>query len=541
MLAAGWLLLFLTPAAHAAAYGYSTIGGNGDGLFGQDGGSGQGETFAACSSSQVPCPSGELTVQPPFTSGLFNSFRQRILTPNGATGFIRFWIPYDALGSCPVGALCSSAESECVASPYSANGGNRRFAALVYDIQGAEQLQLAPDVQISAGSGYDDDIVPSFPDPVYGSRSQLLAGITQAGQDYFCGVYELIKALNSDLGPDAVTQFEAFNEGEANPQYNGALSGSLGGSQCSVDPLNSCGSGHDQYPFALCGDRTYSDCGALELAGLWELAESVVIQNDWSDAVAAYTGFHPQSSSYLTSYVQQLRDLELGGDKYAELWPGQFPRYWAVHDYDDVTGGLGTADLSHFVSQLPSSPSPQVWVTESAVFLQDRTPGDANGSSVCGAEISFGACAAGNTVVQTDAANVWKHLGAIQDVTEVYWYGFDDVDGGGGTFNSALVSKGAGQPFATFCALIQRNRGCAPNDVGGLESLARNSASVSPEESLSEFEAIAEAAAPGFNESTAALGLSSANLWSFVRIVDRPRGTLKIATGRGVSSIPTEP
>jgi hypothetical protein len=540
VLAACWLLL-PTPAVHAAAHGYSTIGGNGDGLFGQDGGSGQGETFATCSSSQVPCPPGELMVEPPFTSSLFNSFRQRILTPNGSTGFIRFWIPYDALGSCPLGALCSSAESECVASPYSANGGNRRFAGLVYDIQGAEQLHLAPDVQISAGSGYDNDIVPSFPDPVYGSRSQYLAGITQAGQDYFCGVYELIKALNFDLGPDAVTQFEAFNEGEANPQYNGALPGSLGGGQCSVDPLNSCGPGYDQYPFALCGDSTYSNCGALELAGLWELAESVVTQNDWPDAVAAYTGFHPQNSSYLTSYVQQLRDLELGGDKYAALWPGQFPRYWSVHDYDDVTGGLGTADLSHFVSRLPSSPTPQVWVTESAVYIQDRTSGDANGSSACGAGMSFGACAAGNTAVQTDAANVWKDLGDIQDVTEVYWYGFDDVDGGGGTFDSALVSKGAGQPFTTFCALVQPNRACAPNEAGDLGSPARNSASGSPDQNLSVFEALAEAAAPRLNESTSSLGLSSANLWSFARIVDRPHSTLNIAAGRIVSFAPAGP
>lgn len=525
MLGAGWLVLFFTPAAHAAAHGYSTIGGNGDGVFGQDGGSGQGETFAKCSSSQLPCPSGDLVIEPPFTSSLFNSFRQRILTPSGSTGFIRFWIPYDALGSCPLGALCSSAESECGASPFSAKGGNKLFAALIYDIQGAEQLHLTPDVEISAGSGYDDDIVPPFPDPAYGSGSQYLAGITQAGQDYFCGVYELIRTLNSDLGPDAVTQFEAFNEGEAYPQYNGALSGSIGGSQCSVDPLNSCGRGYNPYPFALCGDSTYSNCGPLELAGLWELAESVVIQNHWPDAIAAYTGPDPQSS-YLTSYVQQLRDLELGDGRYAALWPGQFPRYWSVHDYDDVTGGLGTADLSYFASRLPRSPPLQVWVTESAVYLQDGKSGDANGSSVCGGDTSLGNCATGNTAVQTNAANVWKDLGDIEDVTEVYWYGFDDVDGGGGTFDSALVSKRAGQPFTTFCALIQRDGSCAPNHAGDLEPHPPNGANLKPDHDLTTFEALAEAAAPRLNESSSSLGLSSANLWSFVRIVDRPEHVL---------------
>jgi hypothetical protein len=116
---------------------------------------------------------------------------------------------------------------------------------------------------------------------------------------------------------------------------------------------------------------------------------------------------------------------------------------------------------------------------------------------------------------------VWKDLGDIQGVTEVYWYGFDDVDGGGGTFDSALVSKGAGQPFTTFCTLTQQIRGCAPNRVGDFESMARNTANVNPAQDLTTFEHLAEAAAPRLNESTSSLGLSSANLWSFVRIVDR--------------------
>ncbi len=143
---------------------------------------------------------------------------------------------------------------------------------------------------------------------------------------------------------------------------------------------------------------------------------------------------------------------------------GRFPRYWAVHDYDDPTAG-GTADLQaleNTLSALAGRPrlagGPlDVWVTESGVELSSQTRSDLNrqgcSSHEPDANGTLAACVDGNGAAQARGARTWRSLidvGAPDvQTTEVFWFEFGLIGG----WDSALVDT-AGKPRESFCALV---------------------------------------------------------------------------------------
>lgn len=293
------LLLSSSPPGRPGqpGYGLATAGAN-DGVS---------ETVAVCTVVHVPCPPGKLELVPPFDGSslaaeAWDGFRSRVLDPPGASGYMRFWVPYDTLYSW--NSSLDGGRGACTWSRYAFglpahfNGldGALLFARLVWNIQGALTLGLKPEVVISAGSG---EGAPTYPVPGYGDRSGLFAGVTTAGYDYYCGVFGVIGWMRAMLGARAPTEWEVFNEPDGRSSYNGDLRDG-----CIVN--RSCGTptavDYNHFGY-LCG-RRYSSCGALEAAELWELAQGVAEQHGWSDEqIAALSSIDPEND-YARTYIQ---------------------------------------------------------------------------------------------------------------------------------------------------------------------------------------------------------------------------------------------
>ena len=455
-----------SEVADGASYGYATTGGNGTYSSNGGGGGGQGEDMATCTVTQVPCPSGDLVPAPLFAPGFnyFTAFRGTVLTPSGAAGYVRFWIPYDALGYCPAGDSCTTNQGECTASPCPSEW--RSPAVGPADLQYPGSRGAGANPRCGRQFGERARRRPGFPDPLYGAGSSYVTGTTAAGQDYYCGVWALIFYTRAVLGASAVPQWEAFNEGNAYPAWNGNLNGIC---NASASP---CGGSHPGY---LCGSN-YINCGPLELAGLWELAQAVVLNNGWSgnQAIGAYSGTDAETS-YITGYVGQLNGFHNAASGFPNWWQGRWPGSWSIHDYEDPTNTTGTADLQWFEQQIDLYAGASVWVTEAGVHMQDGTTSDKNGSAPCGATLTFGYCVNATTdpsnaaSYQAAGAEVWKALGSVHylsvGTSEVYWYEFANPNPGatGSKWDSALVSNGGAQPYDTLCALVPTLSGCVAN------------------------------------------------------------------------------
>jgi hypothetical protein len=402
-----------TRPATGTEYGIATAGGN----------EGASEVIATCAADVVPCPTGELWLAPQYLSHAFVSFRRQVLDPGG---FMRLWIPYDALSS------WDSRSGDCGWSRYAfgrparfnALDGVQVFDRLVWDVQGARALGLTPEVVFSAGSGEGP---PSYPQPGYGEGSRPFAGVTAAGRDYYCGVLGVMSWLRADLRGLAPTHWEAFNEPDAYRSYAGPH-------------------------------------GVLEAAELWELAQSAG-ERVGSEQVAALSITDPQSG-YAADYIRQLA----GGSVCAaglEPFPiaCEFPRYWAVHDYADPTAG-GTADLQAFEdtlsvltrrSRLLDDPL-AVWVTESAVEPGLQTDADRNHGGCAGSEPdnrgSLGACVDDSLAAQRRGARAWRSLARVSApgvrTTQLYWFEFQLIP----SWDSALLDA-EGKPRPVFCALVR--------------------------------------------------------------------------------------
>lgn len=461
-------LLLSSSGSSATGYGLSTTGAN-DGVS---------EVVASCNAHQVPCPASQLELMPPFGGDspgavAFRAFRTQVLSPSGKGGYLRLWIPYDTLSSWNPsinggrGGCDWSAYAFGPPAHFNAVNGETLFDQLVWNIQGAIALKLTPEIVISAGSG---EGVPSYPDPGYGDGRNLFAGTTTAGDDYLCGVLGVMGWLRAELGARAPTHWEVFNEPNAYGPYQGYLHNGCAAHDSCGTPPKGADYNHAGY---LCGSR-YAACGPLEAAELWELAQSVVSDQGWRDErVAALSMTNPESS-FGMQYIEQLRALSSCAAGFTALRGGQpkscstasrFPRYWAVHDYDDPTSG-GTADLQSLentLSNLAGKPhlagpgALSVWVTEAGIELASPTPADLNrrGCSVAGAaqRASLGACVNDNPANQQRGALAWRSLLNVKahdvQTTQVYWFEFQLID----SWDSALVDSG-GKPRQSFCALV---------------------------------------------------------------------------------------
>jgi hypothetical protein len=474
LVAAGVAVLVLSLSSSGpstpAGYGVAVAGAN----------LGVSKPVATCRVRRVPCPAGELALVSPFGGGspaspAFDAFRRQVLLSAGRTGYMRLWIAYDALYA------WNPASQRCGSSPYafgppaSFNGvnGSELFAQLVWNVQGARSLGLTPEVVFSAGSG--EGGVPHYPAPGYGDGTALSAGVTTAGYDYYCGVLGVMSSLRADLGKDAPNHWEAFNEPDTKSSYMGDLKdGCAVNSSCGVEPLGS----DYNYGSYLCG-RPDPDCGPLEAAELWELAEGAVTQERWSgQQVAALTQTDPEGP-YVVPYVQQLNALSSCAAGFvpagAARCPsyGVFPRYWAVHDYDDPTAG-GTADLRAFeltLARAARGHGPlQVWVTESGVELNSSTPADLNrhGCPSPSGGANLGACVNDNPAAQARGARAWRSLLYVSApgvrTTSVYWFEFQLIP----SWDSALVDAD-GRPLDSFCALVSGAR-CDGNASASLSA-----------------------------------------------------------------------
>jgi hypothetical protein len=435
----------------AVGYGVSTAGAD----------LGVSKPVAKCDVPRVPCPAGKLRIVAPFGGGspaasAFSAFRSQVLLSSGRTGYMRLWIAYDALYAWdPITRSCTwSPYAFGRPASFNAVNGATLFGQLVWDVQGARALGLTPEVVFSAGSG--EGGVPHYPDPGYGDGHDLFAGPTEAGYDYSCGVIGIIGWLRADLGSQAPTHWEAFNEPDTKSSYSGPLKDG-----CAVN--DSCGGPPAAYNYRgyLCG-RPYAACGALEAAELWQLAEGVVVDQRWAgEQIAALTQTDAESG-YLVAYLAQMNALSACAPGMAPAHAGRcalqgrFPRYWAVHDYDDPTAG-GTADLQRFEDGLSAlgarSHRPlDVWVTESGVELSSVTRADLNRAG-CNAPPSLGACVIDQPLAQARGARAWRRLIDVRapgvDTTQVYWFEFQLIPG----WDSALVDE-AGRPRQSLCALV---------------------------------------------------------------------------------------
>lgn len=394
--------------------------------------------------------------------------------------YARFFIPYDAVYTYYNGG--------CTLSPGLFSVGGTDFDGLVYDIQAAEADGLTPVIAFESGTGVPgvggEPADPIFPDPTYGSNSSSpVAYFTTAGFDYLCGVDGVMYALGQDQAagyfPTPVTRFEAFNEPNgvkqtSNNSYGGGYNGALGptstypngpcGQAYYGSAINDCGGdvnpGGSSY---LCDQPGLTLCGPIEASELWILAQDDYQTNFASSGfqIAAATISDAQNTAYESSYIEVM-------DASLTCFPGYicnhaltYPSVWSVHDYDDPSSAQpnASADISAFTSELNSAwgSGQQVWITESALDLNDAANKDANGSSACGSGDTFGDCIDGNPSVQVTGAQSFLGLHNAsnnESITQTDYYELqaDNPAGPPGTvgFDSGLESppNNPGAPLA---------------------------------------------------------------------------------------------
>jgi hypothetical protein len=430
----------LPAAARAADYGIATASGYEPSA-----------QFAYCTAGTVPCPRralGGYWARPDFTK-LRRTLPMR---------YARFALPYNALYD------YDPSTRQCRFSPaYVAGPGRAAWSELIYELQAAQADGLTPVLALTNGiPGYGD---PELPDPSYGGGpAKPFAGWTIAGFDYECGIYGMMHWLTgnrSGLGPDPVRDWEPWNEPDAVPEYNGARAGA-----CAVEP-NPCGATSDPISGAtynpngyLCGaprlpfqHGAATDCGPLEAAELWVLAEAVNQQDftPYGFKLAAGAISHAESALYEQHYIVQLTYT-------LSCYPGYYPscaigivwpRVWAAHDYDDPSSGRANVggDISSFTQTLLRwwEPGQEVWITEAGINLTGSLSRDANGSSVCGGQ-TFAACQSGNTEAQAIGARTFLQLadyGNTEAITQIDWYEFQPDNPSNG-WDSGLLSPGRG-------------------------------------------------------------------------------------------------
>ncbi len=438
------LMLWSGQALATSVYGLATT-------FGYEGTA----AFASCSTATVPC-SGTLSGYAVASSNTAESLAfATLLADMGGAGHMRwarFAIPYDALNiEGPAGTGC--VQSPAYSNPDLAGPGDVRltgqqvFDALVWAIQAAAADGLTPEVAFTNGSG---DGAPPIPDPGYGSGAKPFVGITQAGDDYRCGVTQIMRQLapgNSGKLP-VVVNWEAWNE----PNGSSVLNGALGGECASASPTNPCGGGPYGGPASLCNSSGSSpapaQCGPIEASELWELANVAATQlqqaTGTAETVAALTanlsGTPAANELWNGAYAVGIHGSAAGTPGFM---PGDgLPSVWAVHDYADVLSWPSTPVISSFTSWLRSNfgTGLQVWITEAAANL--RPPG-------CKAPCSPTTADGSPATQASDAENFLKlaGYGNGEAITDVDWFEFQPANESTG-WDSGLLSAGQGRDLS---------------------------------------------------------------------------------------------
>ena len=429
-----------SAAAPAAQFGFATT----------DGYSANAK-FAYCTVNAIPCPTGDLGGWYQVVAGYFPFH------------YARFFISYDAL-------YYWNSSSGCTWSPAESTGtqvGYADFEQLVWDVQAALAVGLTPEIAFTTGTGVGG--VPTVPELSYGTAgSHPWGGWTTAANDYSCGVLGIMAWMGSTgLGSNPVVHWEAWNEPNAATAFNGALNGS-----CTVAP-NPCGGTISPGTY-LCYSSSYANCGPLEAAELWVLADAVATGDFPSKGfqVAALTLSDAQNGGYENGYVSQMSDMRPGtcssGSGYA--CAGLAPTVWAVHDYDDPSSAVPAAygDITVFQQDLYNDwgGGQTIWITESAVNITSGTIADKNCSTVnanCGPSISsscpsnvnispgvnnkFGGCT--ELIPEAQATGAYSFVGLAtassfgETITQVDWFEFLPANPSTG-WDSGLYSANTG-------------------------------------------------------------------------------------------------
>lgn len=420
--------------------------------------------FAYCTVQQVPCPAGDLLGYYQNGSNQFTALRQDL-----PMGYARFLIPYDVLSYW-------TPSTGCTTSPAAANGlGVSDFDQLAWEVQAAQADGLTPVVAFTNGTGsaVPGNIVPPVPDLSYGGSAPYAAW-TNAGYEYECGVQAIMQSIGlQGLGTNPVKFWEAWNEPNGSPEFNGALY-----NECGSVP-DPCGGDYNTGNY-LCGSN-YVNCGPLEAAELWESAEYAWKNTLSSDgfSLAALTLSDAGNSTYENAYISQIGDMNACNGKYycAPNWPTVF----SVHDYGDPSSATSGAhsEINSFTSSLYKNYSQlnlTVWITEAAVDLNYYETSDGNRSSGCNDGESdhynsssglwtFGGCVDHNPSAQATGASSFLNLGNYGNgwtISQVDWFEFQAANPSTG-FDSGLLSPNTGsygspsglysQQRQSFCVL----------------------------------------------------------------------------------------
>jgi hypothetical protein len=341
--------------------------------------------------------------------------------------YVRLFAPYDAVYDAnPTTQACRSSYDYAshTSSQYPTGGGpGSAWFRLVQEITDARAVGLTPLIALTNATADDQqqDGVPSTPDPTAASSAGPAATTTLAGADYSCGVQGLTYFLHVKGLP--VGEWEAWNEPDGAPVYNGALSNACGAAPNSCAGVYDTGTG-------LCGSTTYSQCGPLEAAGLYaDLANTLSRWNalyGWPIPPLAAGTLSWGSVGYFNAYFKQLTTVI-----------GQWPEYVSFHDYADVTSG-GSAQSYNFTNDIfnqfsdAGKPQPSVWISEAGIVLTDGDPSYNYSPITCsngGADDAsrLGACVDGNPSAQQAGATEFLNLASRGSysqgqISQVFWY-----------------------------------------------------------------------------------------------------------------------
>jgi hypothetical protein len=358
--------------------------------------------------------------------------------------YVRLSVPYDSVyevdpstGGCRWAYDYTSHTS----SQYPNGGGpGSAWYRLVEEVKDAHTIGLTPLVVLtqatSAGQLHNGD--PATPDLTAAAASGPNATTTVAGEAYDCGVSGL--TYLSHVDGLAVGEWEAWNEPDASPAYNGALNNACGSLP------NNCGGIYDQGT-GLCGSSTYTQCGPLEAADMYAALSSALGQLQtkygWPVPPIAAGTFAWPSVGYFNAYIKQLTSVI-----------GQWPAYWSYHDYADVTSGSYTQSYGftkdlHNTYANAGKAQASAWISEAGIVLTD---GDRsyNGQSITCANTeaddagTLGACVDASPSAQQSGANAFLNLAssgsyAPGQVTQVYWFQFQPANASTG-WDSGLLA-----------------------------------------------------------------------------------------------------
>ena len=277
-------------------------------------------------------------------------------------------------------------------------------------------------IPVVAIAGYIPTAMPAWDQPA--PDPTTLAGYWE----YRCGVQGILDAVSRLPAADQPHIWEAMNEPDGFPVYNGDAQGPK--TSCSV-ALNGAADGAAK---AAC-DYVLSAAEIHHFAG------------HAADTVIAGAFSHP-SPVYLADYAALIR---------TQLPGALSPSTWSVHDYGDVTdafaGPVFTA-LSAFDQALATDAgggARDLWVTEAGTELTDPAVSE-NCPQAPGVPVTLGACVSGQPARQATAAADFFALptaGVAVPITHLFWYQWQ----GASAWDSA-ITDGAGVPRAPWCAFF---------------------------------------------------------------------------------------